>query len=217
MSEKPETKYDKEIIMCQCCEPAIRLTSPQQAANHKRRPKRSPKETEQESKKQKLEIVQEPTEEEKWLFGQMPLFQKAVLADDMRTDQLKTQIDYWEGDINDKDPNFSEKISNLCARSIENWQDKPVAYEEQCVTIRELYAKTIVSFDVIAEDWKSVIKTLKPKDLSDSDLAQKYRDYAMVTEAIKYEMEHREFEPSRIAFKYIRDRFNPKSSYHDVV
>ena len=222
---------------CNCCNPPVITKSKQAYSYHiknskvaRQLNKQEEKEAMSKDKKAKLEYG---SSERNWLNSKMDLFKKAVIKSHGETVYLESAVALLEEDMDtDEEPNLSAKVSQLCYEEIENWKKRKIIRDEKSITIQELEDKTFEHYDKFASDeekrWLKNLGKVNPQiaehtdnqgrlhagqppayNLSDDDLLSMLVNMKARVEAIEYEIERRVFEPKKIVYEFIGNRFKP--------
>ena len=162
----------------------------------------------------------------------MDLFKKAIIKSNGETVYLESAVALLEDDMDtDEEPNLSAKVSQLCFEELDNWKKRKMIRDEKSITIQELEDKTFQHYDASSDQEKHWLKALRKVNhqiaeytddqgrlhagqppaynLSDEDLLFMLGDMKARVEAIEYEIERRTFEPEKIVYEFIGNRFKP--------
>lgn len=105
--------------ICDCHEPPVLIANKQRYYYHK-------KMSVQVTKKARIDEMEKAKQ---FLDVNIPTYKKLVERDGLRTDTINILLNATDGEFNDSDPEFTNKIRDLALQRIEAWSENKVQWD----------------------------------------------------------------------------------------
>jgi hypothetical protein len=202
---------------CDCCEIPVSLKNKQAKYYHYKKSKLAkikqglimpPK-----TKKAKMEFKNAG---EEFVFSKLDLFVKNVIKDNFHTNRLATNVEDLEDDL---EMEARAEIREVCERKLAEWEAKIEAIRNSTTThydassdaekafLRSLSAKTVQLAEVVDDRGNHHAGVPPTYQRTEEDLRFLLADMKARVEAIEYELLRREFEPEKIVYEFLAERY----------
>lgn len=156
---------------------------------------------------------------EEFVLSKIDLFTKNVVKDNFHTDRLARNVEDMEDDLEDE---TRLQAREFCLRKLDEWEVKIAPIRDSATDhydassndekkfLRSLRAKTAPLAEAVDAQGNRHAGVPSTYNLSDEDLRFIHADMRARVEAIEYELMRREFEPEKIVYEFLSERYAPR-------